>query len=300
MDIEDYLDEEKQNAIDDEWQIRHGDALEDYLQEERWNAIDEELESRRATIYPSRRDNYEKNVESDNKVYLEPSESSIDYKSIGANLQPSSAIPAAKTDTAGIVLFTEKVLGKGGNGTFVYEGLYNNKVVAVKSIFKCWAEKQLLPEITALTKCGPHENIVQYLNFKEEPERYLLALELCKCNLNDWIKNPDCISETNFTENKALTDSTRGLEYLHEKRIVHRDLKPGNILISVSGDIATVKLADFGISKFLPDESSSITITSVMGTERWMSPEVLKFIEEKEVIGESTAEPEKIKMACFI
>lgn len=213
---------------------------------------------------------------------------------VSQNMEASTIATVGRCD---IFFNTKKVLGKGGQGTFVYEGLYNNSIrVAVKTVFKCWAEKQVLPEITALTRCGTHENIVQYLNYKEERERYLLALELCKCSLNEWIKNPDCISSVTLTHRKILMDSASGLKYLHEKRIVHRDLKPGNILISVTGDIATVKLADFGISKFLQDENASMTITSVVGTERWMSPEVLKFIEEKEIIGDPTGEPEKIKM----
>ncbi|MFO5492483.1 MAG: protein kinase domain-containing protein [Cuspidothrix sp.] len=40
------------------------------------------------------------------------------------------------------------------------------------------------------------------------------------------------------------------LDFAHRRQIVHRDIKPSNILISSDG---TIKLADFGISKFKKD-----------------------------------------------
>jgi len=40
-----------------------------------------------------------------------------------------------------------------------------------------------------------------------------------------------------------------GISYLHGKGIVHRDLKPENLLLSSREPNATVKIADFGLSK---------------------------------------------------
>jgi serine/threonine-protein kinase len=66
------------------------------------------------------------------------------------------------------------------------------------------------------------------------------------------------------------------LQYAHDKGIVHRDIKPENILMSVDG---SVKIADFGLSRILGNESQQYSLTAthqVMGTPRYMAPEQLE------------------------
>jgi len=51
-----------------------------------------------------------------------------------------------------------------------------------------------------------------------------------------------------------LEQITIGLACLHNKNIIHRDLKPYNILLTkLSDGTVLVKIADFGISRLLPD-----------------------------------------------
>jgi serine/threonine-protein kinase len=63
-----------------------------------------------------------------------------------------------------------------------------------------------------------------------------------------------------------------GLAAAHERGIVHRDLKPANVFLCDGG---TVKLLDFGVSKFRgAAQVSTLTRTGViMGTPQFMAPE---------------------------
>ena len=58
---------------------------------------------------------------------------------------------------------------------------------------------------------------------------------------------------------------------LHKHKIVHRDLKPENVLIDEDGYI---KLADFGLAKFLTNPSQSTA--TFCGTPEYLAPEIIQ------------------------
>ncbi|MFF1507290.1 serine/threonine-protein kinase [Streptomyces sp. NPDC058326] len=62
-----------------------------------------------------------------------------------------------------------------------------------------------------------------------------------------------------------------GLAAAHRQGVVHRDIKPGNLLVDTDG---TVKLADFGIARFVDDPSAALTTTGqIVGTGLYLAPE---------------------------
>ncbi len=71
---------------------------------------------------------------------------------------------------------------------------------------------------------------------------------------------------------RYITAALRGLAYLHEKSILHLDLKPANMLVAADGSL---KLADFGATKWLAAGANSMTTQRVIGTPAYMSPEII-------------------------
>ncbi|KAJ0389153.1 hypothetical protein ATCC90586_011587 [Pythium insidiosum] len=83
-----------------------------------------------------------------------------------------------------------------------------------------------------------------------------------------------------WTREKLLLalDVAYALAYIHSllpSPVVHRDLKSRNVLLSAtegSKQRLTAKLCDFGVSRA---QSSNHSMTTGVGTSRWLAPEVI-------------------------
>jgi len=84
-----------------------------------------------------------------------------------------------------------------------------------------------------------------------------------------------------FPEPEARSVTCQALEalqYMHTNGFTHRDLKPGNILVLHSRPDWWVKLADFGMSKRVDQDTA---LRSFVGTIQYLAPELHRFDEKQ-------------------
>ncbi|KAL4279040.1 hypothetical protein GQ457_03G032730 [Hibiscus cannabinus] len=166
-------------------------------------------------------------------------------------------------------------IGAGGFGA-VYKGTLPDKtVVAVKKITNPGnqGKKEFCTEIAVIGNIH-HVNLVKLRGFCAHGRQRFLVYEYM---------NRGSLDRSLFGNGPALEwqerfdialGTARGLAYLHggcEQKIIHCDVKPGNILLH---DNFQAKISDFGLSKLLTPEQSSL-FTTMRGTRGYLAPEWL-------------------------
>lgn len=175
----------------------------------------------------------------------------------------------------------DRVLGRGGMGTvFAAHDLRLNRDVAVKVVQagrisdSAWL-RRFSRESRALARLQ-HENIVLTYDFGvvEEEAAYLVMEFVAGSTLRKEIDSARISPATAAVWFQQLLDGVRAA---HAAGIVHRDLKPENVLIA-SSHPGRVKIADFGVAKWLNPEPGSVSLTlpgTIVGSLHYMSPEQL-------------------------
>ncbi|XP_027076638.1 nodulation receptor kinase [Coffea arabica] len=169
------------------------------------------------------------------------------------------------------------LIGEGGFGS-VYRGtLPDGQEVAVKvrSATSTQGTREFDNELNLLSAIR-HENLVPLLGYCCENDQQILVYpfmsngslqdrlygEAAKRKILDW---PTRLS--------IALGAARGLTYLHTfagRSVIHRDVKSSNILLDQS---MCAKVADFGFSKYAPQEGDSGTSLEVRGTAGYLDPE---------------------------
>ncbi|OWM88438.1 hypothetical protein CDL15_Pgr003850 [Punica granatum] len=167
------------------------------------------------------------------------------------------------------------LIGSGGFGA-VYKGTLPDKaVVAVKKITNLGIQgkKEFCTEIAIIGNIH-HINLVKLRGFCARGSTRLLVFEyMNRGSLDRILFGNGPVLEWQERFNIAL-GTARGLAYLHsgcEQKIIHCDIKPENILLH---DHFQVKISDFGLSKLLGPEQSSL-FTTMRGTRGYLAPEWL-------------------------
>lgn len=120
-----------------------------------------------------------------------------------------------------------------------------------------------------------HPNIVQVYDFNVDGEVYYMVLEYIPGEtLQERLKELKSSNQKMPIEQaiKIVIDICNAMGYAHKHGMIHRDIKPANIMLDVHGQAI---LMDFGIVKILDDETHTVT-GAVVGTARYMSPEVIR------------------------
>ncbi|OQS00110.1 hypothetical protein THRCLA_06221 [Thraustotheca clavata] len=165
-----------------------------------------------------------------------------------------------------------KTLSSGAYGE-VYLATYMGEYVAVKTMLPHRTTNQDVARMIAEIKFMIKLDSPYIVRFIGANWRRLIDMEciLEYMNLGDLRHVLANLSRDEFTWIRKLEIAlgiAQGLVYLHSLDLIHRDLKSRNVLLDT---IKSVKLTDFGISR----ELSTETMTTGVGTNRWMAPEVL-------------------------
>mmetsp|Transcript_1474 Transcript_1474/g.1458 ORF Transcript_1474/g.1458 Transcript_1474/m.1458 type:complete len:282 (+) Transcript_1474:361-1206(+) len=149
------------------------------------------------------------------------------------------------------------------------------KMVAIKFIKKenmNLRELELQKREIEVLKICQHPNIIRLLDVFENPQYIYLVLE--------YMEGGDLFTYLDAREFKITEDRAReiahqiaaAIYYIHSYGIAHRDLKLENIMMVDNSATSSLKLVDFGLSKILGQNETSI---EPFGTIGYVAPEVL-------------------------
>uniref|UniRef100_A0A0X3P3L5 Uncharacterized protein n=1 Tax=Schistocephalus solidus TaxID=70667 RepID=A0A0X3P3L5_SCHSO len=177
----------------------------------------------------------------------------------------------------GVVRFNiNHVLGRGSNGTIVFDGFYGSQPAAIKRILRQPVfEKSWLREHNILLQ-HHHEHLIRCYWTGSSPNFHYLVLQRCEKSLLDVFSGTAVPSlhpllSFNLGVIQSLYQLATAISFLHSSGVVHRDIKPGNVFLlhsaAASGGQFRLVLGDFGLS--LPVQNghfqNSFTLIALAG-----------------------------------
>ena len=134
--------------------------------------------------------------------------------------------------------------------------------------------KDLNNEIEILKLLSPYENSVKYYGDYQIIKEKIIVMEKCDEDFENYLTQRNkSLNEKEIK--KIFLDLNKIFKVMNENNIIHRDLKLKNFLIKYTNKERTeyiVKLADYGIGKFLNGEKC--IFSGMKGTPETVAPEI--------------------------
>uniref|UniRef100_A0A8C7JUS2 receptor protein-tyrosine kinase n=1 Tax=Oncorhynchus kisutch TaxID=8019 RepID=A0A8C7JUS2_ONCKI len=207
------------------------------------------------------------------KIYIDP----FTYE------DPNEAVRefAKEIDTSCVKI--EQVIGAGEFGEVCSGNLRlpgkREILVAIKTLKVGYTERQRRDFLSEASIMGQfdHPNIIHLEGVVTKSAPVMIITEFMENgSLDSFLRQND----GQFTVIQLvgmLRGIAAGMKYLNDMNYVHRDLAARNILVNSN---LVCKVSDFGLSRFLEEDTSDPTYTSALGGKipiRWTAPEAIQY-----------------------
>ncbi|XP_072525448.1 ephrin type-B receptor 1 isoform X2 [Salminus brasiliensis] len=207
------------------------------------------------------------------KIYIDP----FTYE------DPNEAVREFAKEIDVSTVKIEEVIGAGEFGE-VYKGRLKlpgkrEIYVAIKTLKAGYSEKQRRDFLSEASIMGQfdHPNIIRLEGVVTKSRPVMIVTEFMENGALDSFLRQNDGQFTVIQLVGMMRGIAAGMKYLSEMNYVHRDLAARNILVNSN---LVCKVSDFGLSRYLQEDTSDPTYTSSLGGKipvRWTSPEAIAF-----------------------
>jgi tRNA A-37 threonylcarbamoyl transferase component Bud32 len=204
-----------------------------------------------------------------------------DVDRINARIKKASHRPSHLVTSVGG--YTDlQLIARGGMGE-IYKARHPtlNRVVAIKILSTYFKDdsaftKRFAREADLMARLR-HPNIITIYDYGEQDGLPYIVMEyLTGQTLSQVMKERKRVP---LVEGLPLLEElASALDYAHDQGVIHRDIKPSNIILepmttSTRGQTQRAILMDFGIARFLTENTMLTASGDVLGTADYISPE---------------------------
>uniref|UniRef100_A0AAQ6A8P6 receptor protein-tyrosine kinase n=1 Tax=Amphiprion ocellaris TaxID=80972 RepID=A0AAQ6A8P6_AMPOC len=207
------------------------------------------------------------------KIYIDP----FTYE------DPNEAVREFAKEIDVSTVKIEEVIGAGEFGE-VYKGRLKlpgkrELYVAIKTLKAGYVEKQRRDFLSEASIMGQfdHPNIIRLEGVVTKSRPVMIVTEFMENGALDSFLRQNDGQFTVIQLVGMLRGISAGMKYLSEMNYVHRDLAARNILVNSN---LVCKVSDFGLSRYLQDDTSDPSYTSSLGGKipvRWTAPEAIAY-----------------------